>query len=83
MNFISQYYPGKDINHLLIGEKTPENLISLDVINILFPNAKLIVMLRHPYGIYGAKKERFSLDIGAFTRLMSSQFTSIYLYINQ
>lgn len=49
----------KDSNRVsLYGEKHPTNLISSDMINICFPSAKFICLVRHPNGVLGAKKDR-------------------------
>lgn len=42
-----------------MGEKTPENILCLDIINSLFPSARMVVVLRNPIAIWGSKKERF------------------------
>ena len=59
--FVKNFYPNKDIE--LLGEKTPSNLASLDVIDSMHPDSPKIVVIRNPIAIWGSKKERF-LDRG-------------------
>ena len=57
-NFVHLFYPEKT-NIQLLGEKTPENLMSLDIIDQMHPNSPKIVIVRNPIAIWGSKKERF------------------------
>ena len=54
--FVNNFYPEKHIE--LLGEKTPSNLVSLDIIELMYPNSPKIVIVRNPIAIWGSKKER-------------------------
>lgn len=73
--FCQHYFPSKSSSaHLVCGEKTPENLFSIDLIRFLYPEAKFLCVVRDPVAIFGAKKERFGWSVEQFAQATYLEF---------
>jgi len=73
--FCQHYFPEKSSSsHLFCGEKTPENLFSIDLIRFLYPKAKFLCVVRDPVAIFGAKKERFGWSAEKFAQAIHLEF---------
>ena len=73
--FCQHYFPGKcSSSNLICGEKTPENLFSIDLIKFLYPEAKFLCVVRDPVAIFGAKKERFGWSVEKFAQATQLEF---------